>query len=237
MPGTNSLVDQNYVFDFKLEILRYCQSDVNILRQCCLQFRELFRDVTDIDPFASCLTIASACNMVFRKTFLQENTIAIIPPSGYKPENKQSVIALKMLAFIAQRDALAIRHSRNHGEQRIGKYLVDGFNADSNTVWEIQGCLWHGCGRCYSGDTINPVNHLTMHELRQRTLEKITFLKNSGYNVVEIWTCDIERELATDPEMKNFFDNFEISEPLEPRHAFYGGRTNATRLLYEDPVQ
>jgi hypothetical protein len=26
--------------------------------------------------------------------------------------------------------------------------------------------------------------------------------------------------------MKDFFDNFEISEPLEPRHAIFGGRTN-----------
>ncbi|CAB4000449.1 DNA polymerase [Paramuricea clavata] len=33
--------------------------------------------------------------------------------------------------------------------------------------------------------------------------------------------------------MKDFFDNFEISEPLEPRHAFFGGRTNATCLYYD----
>ena len=48
---------------------------------------------------------------------VKENTIAVIPPCGYKPENKQSVIALKMLAWIAQRDNIAIRHARNHGEQ------------------------------------------------------------------------------------------------------------------------
>ena len=76
-------------------------------------------------------------------------------------------------------------------------------------------------------------NHMTMQDLKQRTLEKIQFLKDHGYNVVEIWTCDIERQLATEPEMKDFFDNFEISEPLEPRHAFFGGRTNATRLYYD----
>ena len=80
---------------------------------------------------------------------------------------------------------------------------------------------------------VNPINHITMQDLKQRTLEKIQFLKDNGHNVVEIWTCDIERQLATEPEMKDFFDNFEISEPLEPRHAFFGGRTNATRLFYE----
>ena len=206
---------------------------MDILRRCCLEFRELFREITDVDPFAQCLTIASACNLVFRKTFLKENTIAVIPPCGYKPENKQCVIALKMLAWIAQRDNIAIRHGRNHGEQRIGKYPVDGYNAEFNTVWEIQGCMWHGCTKCYARDTVNPVNHLTMHDLRQRTLEKVQFLKDTGCKVIEIWTGDIERQLAVDPEMKKFFDNFEVSEPLEPRQAFFGGRTNATRLFYD----
>jgi hypothetical protein len=74
---------------------------------------------------------------------------------------------------------------------------------------------------------------MTMQYLKQRTLEKIQFLKDNGYNVVEIWTCDIECQLATEPGMKDFFDNFEISEPLEPRHAFFGGSTNATRLYYD----
>ena len=216
----NDLVRKEHVFDFQAEILRYCQSDVDILRRCCLEFRELFREITDVDPFPQCRTIASACNLVFRKTFLKENTIAVIPPCGYKPESKQSVIALKMLAWIAQRDNIAIRHARNHGEQCIGKYPVDGYNAEFNTVWEIQGCMWHGCTKCYARDTVNPVNHLTMHDLRQRTLEKVEFLKDSGCNVVEIWTCDIERQLAVDPEMKEFFDNFEVSEPLEATTSF-----------------
>ena len=114
----NDLVRKEHVFDFQVEILRYCQSDVDIVRRCCLEFRELFREISDVDQFAQCLTIASACDLVFRKTFLKENTIAVISPCGYKPENKQSVIALKMLAWIAQRDNIAIRHARNHGEQR-----------------------------------------------------------------------------------------------------------------------
>ena len=64
-------------------------------------------------------------------------------------------------------------------------------------------------------------------------VEKVQFLKDTGCKVIEIWTCDIERQLAVDPEIKEFFDNFEVSEPLEPRQAFFGGRTNATRLFYD----
>ena len=109
-----------------------------------------------------------------------------------------------MLAWIAQRDNIAIHHARNHGKQHIGKYPVDGYNAELNTVWEIQGCMWHGCTKCYAHDTINSVNHLTMQDLHQQTLEKVQFLKDSGCKVIEIWTCDIERQLAVDSEMKTF---------------------------------
>ena len=72
MEWHNGLKENNYVFNFQEEILSYCRSDVDILRRCCLEFRELFRDITNIDPFEKCLTIASACNLVFRTNFLKE---------------------------------------------------------------------------------------------------------------------------------------------------------------------
>ena len=229
----NELKANNYIFNFQEEILKYCRSDVDILRRCCLEFRELFSSVTNIDPFEKCLTIASACNLVFRKNFLRERSIAIIPPHGYRPQDKQSVIALKWLAYTAQLNDLSIRHSRNFGEQRIGKYRVDGYHQESNTIYEFHGCFWHGCIRCYARDTINPVNQQTMQDLHQRTLEKTRYLKGQGYNVVEVWECDVRRELEVNNEMKTYFDTFEIAEPLEPRHAFYGGRTNATKLFHQ----
>ena len=34
-------VESNYLFDFKKEIIKYCRSDVDILRKCCMQFREM----------------------------------------------------------------------------------------------------------------------------------------------------------------------------------------------------
>ena len=104
MEWHKNLKDDNYVFDFQQEILGYCRSDVDILRRCCLEFRKMFRDVTGIDPFEKCLTIASACNLVFRTNFLQENTIAIIPPHGYRPKDKQSLLALKWLSYKAEKN-------------------------------------------------------------------------------------------------------------------------------------
>ena len=85
--------DSGYVFDFAKEIKAYCTSDVDILRRSCMEFRELFRDSTGIDPFEKCLTIASACQLVYRTNFLKENTIAIFN-SDRQLKMKQSNIAV-----------------------------------------------------------------------------------------------------------------------------------------------
>lgn len=135
--------ENNYKL-FQDEILGYCRSDVDILRRCCLQFRELFRDVTEIDPFEKCVTIASACNLVYRTNYLQENTIAIIPPHGYCPENKQSLFAQKWLSYTAEKNEIYIQHARNGGEKCVGSYLLDGYHEETNTAYEVHGCFWPG---------------------------------------------------------------------------------------------
>jgi hypothetical protein len=214
----NDLVNKEYVFDFQAEILSYCQSDVEFLRRCCLEFRELFSQITDVDPFASCLTIASACNPVFRKTFLQENTIAVILPYEYKPENKQSDIALKMLAWSLN----AIISLFATPAIKANNVLV----STSSMGLMPNSTLTFGRSRDACAMAVYARSSTT-------NTGKKRFLEDAGYNAVQIRTCDIERQLAIEPEMKDFLDNFEISEPLEPRHAFFGGRTNATRFFYE----
>ena len=65
-------VDNNYVFDFRHEILKYCRSDVDILAQCCRLYREMFKNVTSMDgdvktgmdPFDTATTIAAYCMQV-----------------------------------------------------------------------------------------------------------------------------------------------------------------------------
>ena len=72
-----------------------------------------------------------------------------------------------------------------------------------------------------------------MHDLYEATLEKTMHLKSLNFNVVEIWECQINQQLKNNAEMKAYFDNFQVVEPLEPRDAFYGGRTNVTKLFHE----
>ena len=81
-------------FALKDEILKYCRSDVDSLRKGCLTFRKMLMDVTckdelqEIDPFESCITITSACNLVFRRNFLVNESIGIIPVNGYTSEHR-----------------------------------------------------------------------------------------------------------------------------------------------------
>ena len=137
------LKDCHYVFDFAKEIKAYCASDVDILRRSCMEFRELFRDSTGIDPFEKCLTIASACQLVYRANFLKESTIAIFN-SDRQLKMKQSNMAVKWLSYVSEKEGICIEHVRNGGEKRVGRYSLDGYHQESNTAYEFQGCLWHG---------------------------------------------------------------------------------------------
>ena len=136
-------VANNYTFDFREEIIKYCRSDVDIMRKCCLLYREMFRKETDIDPFNKSLTIASYCQEVYRTNFLKKDTIAVFQPDR-QLKIKQSNVAVKWLSYISEKEDLCIQHVRNGGEKQFGDYSLDGYCEETHTAYEFQGCFWHG---------------------------------------------------------------------------------------------
>ena len=76
-------------------------------------------------------------------------------------------------------------------------------------------------------------NQEMMEQRYSNTLKKVNYLESHGFVVVQKWECELKKELKEDEEMKRFFDEYEIVDPLQPRDAFYGGRTNATKLFHE----
>ena len=140
-------VENNYVFDFREEIIKYCRSDVDILAKCCMMYREMFREKTGIDPFDKALTIASYCHQVYRTKFLHEDTIAIFSHARQLKTN-QSVEAIKWLSYTAEKEDIHIQHVRNGGERRVGNYSLDGYCEETHTAYEFQGCFWHGKNLC-----------------------------------------------------------------------------------------
>ena len=131
----NDLRSRNYVFNFQEELLKYCRSDVDILRRSMMKFRRDFIQVTSLDPLQNSITIASACNLLFRNSYLKPNTIGIIPPNGYQPQRKYSNKAIKWLSWVASQEGIRIQHARNGGEVKIGPYFVDGHHKESKTVY------------------------------------------------------------------------------------------------------
>ena len=65
----------------KQEILAYCMDDVNVLRQACCAFRNLFLKLVKIDPFLQAITISPNSNKVLRTMFLKPGTFKY-PESG-----------------------------------------------------------------------------------------------------------------------------------------------------------
>ena len=136
-------VANNYRYDFREEIIKYCRSDVDILRKCCLLYREMLREESDIDPFNKSLTVASYCQEVYRTNFLEKDTIAIFN-NDRQWKIKQSNVAVTWLSYVSEKEDLYIKHVRNGGEKRVERYSLDGYCEETNTAYEFQGCFWHG---------------------------------------------------------------------------------------------
>jgi hypothetical protein len=49
------------LFRNKDELLAYCMDNVNVLRQTCCAFRNLFLKLVKMDPFREAITISSIC--------------------------------------------------------------------------------------------------------------------------------------------------------------------------------
>ena len=174
---------------------------------------------------------------------LEKNTIAVEPLRGWRGANtNHSLKALQWLYLkeheIPKQGASAdrIRHIRNGGEQTVRtavtSYFVDGFDPVTNTVYEFNGCLYHGCPVCYPNRQAKhyATPDRTVEELFQATINKRMALLRAGYTVVEMWECEWQKLVDTNEEVQRFLASLELVPPLEPRDAFFGGRTGAVSL-------
>ena len=94
----------------------------------------------------SCTTIASACNRDLRQNRMESNTLASEPLHGWRPNTNHSHVSLEWLHWEDSK-LHRIQHARNKGEFRIpnSNYTVDGYDEVTKTVYEFQGCFYHGC--------------------------------------------------------------------------------------------
>ena len=226
------------VFNIKEELIAYCDMDVTILLRCVMYFRDLFREISGLDPFTRAITLPGACMEVFRTSFLKSTTITITPSCGYEPKRKASFIGTVWLDYIEKTNSICLRR-----EERIGPYFADAYDPKTNTVYEFFGCIFHGCITCFPSNRTfqrNPINQQNMDELYQKVEAKRLFYQQHDYKLVEIWECEFKNLTREDAGLQEFLRrkmrnlrNSSVRPPLDARQSFYGGRVNAAKLFHE----
>ena len=243
-------VERGEKYDFKKELLEYCQSDVELLRKGCEAFTNQFSQEARFNPFEKCTTIAAACNLYWRCSIKEDTPaakIAVRPLRGWHgAQINQSNAALQWLAYEESLlplggDGDQIKHARNGGEKKVwtskGQEFVDGWCKNGKIAFEFLGCLWHGCLRCYPKRRNAPhavMPDRTFNEVHRATQEKLKRLKEAKEvkTVKSIWECRWKKLVEENEEIKRVVSQLERVDPLVPREAFFGGRTGAVSLYY-----
>ena len=100
--------------------------------------------------------------------------------------------------YLQQSENIKILHQRNHSSEiRIGPYLVDGYDPETKTVYEFNGCYHHGCSVC-GYDKSDKGKEL---KIRTEAREKYLFEQTDVVaNVRTIWSHEFTRKMKKKSE-------------------------------------
>lgn len=230
-------------WNFKKELLEYCQSDVKLLKEGCLKFAAGFQKECGFNPLKENITIASACHNYWRNYQMIPYSVAVEPPhgwSGIRPS--QSKIGFQWLYIQDQKlGGNRIKHAANGGEQTLliparGKVRVDGYDPITKKVYEFLGCEFHGCKKCKPNNRqAKPWHHpdRTVAEMFDLTQKKIEVIRKAGYPVIAEWECNFRRKIAREPQLQEQVNGMDWSPPINPKDALFGGRTGLSCCYYK----
>jgi hypothetical protein len=69
----------------------------------------------------------------------------------------------------------------------IENYRVDGYDPETNTVYEFLGDYWHGNPEVYDPDEYNKSCSKTFGQLFDETNKRLEHIKSLGYNIITKW--------------------------------------------------
>ena len=139
--------------------------------------------------YLDCIDKAMPCGGYVRRT-----------GPDFKPESRLSCEdMLHWMEYLMDSEKIHILHGRNHiGEVRIGPYLVDGYDPITRTVYEFNGCYFHGCSDCEKDqDELGK-------ERKMHTKTKEKYLRLKGYNMRIIWEHEFKSQKKSDVQLKQF---------------------------------
>ena len=131
----------------------------------------------------------------------------------YQPDSWGQT-ASQWLDWEAHTQGMRIQHKYNSKEKQIGRRRlpVDGWCAQTNTVYQFHGCYWHG-HQCQEAQGImkNEKNGKTMEQLRIETEKNSKYIQQCGYNLVELWECQWKKKKAQQNELRQFLQKYRRS--------------------------
>lgn len=230
------LPDDEYFVTLKKKLVAEKQIDSDV--DDPFEFENLRVDSFDpgaCDPFAY-LTAPGMCGAIFKAKFLKRRAIAQINPAGY--ENfRYSAKACEYLQFLNIKNNSNIIHALNsptgHEICLEKKFRVDGFDKQTNTIFEFHGCFWHGCPKCIRNRAARqPVRQVSYEFLYNETIKRENELKELGYKVISIWECEWEQLKKNDKTVKEIVKNIQFKTRLNPRDSFRGGRVETSKIYF-----
>jgi G:T-mismatch repair DNA endonuclease (very short patch repair protein) len=227
-------------FDLEKAKLDYCRDDTEILLIALQEFRRAFEEVAGFDPIRYYFTLPSMSYGGFRRQFLQPDTIGITPVSGYGQQRKNSMFATSYLDLLEKKIGRKITR-----EHRIGYAYADGFDEETKTIYEINGCHWHGCLTChpFERDRKNAGTEMTYNKAYELYTEKMEFYNNltrviGGLSIVSKWECEIRQEMRQDRELRidmnkrmDYYRKLQEVGGCDLRDSYFGGRTNNRKFF------
>jgi len=144
--------------------------------------------------FLESITIASACNKVLRKPFLQPDTIGLIPTGGCTCNKNYSKKAMMWLLHMEETDGVKIMHGRNGREYKVHElpqFSVDGYCPETRTIYEFFGCYFNG-HTCQPFRDVITTRGDTLAERYVRTMSRLEQITRSGYLVKVQWECEFD---------------------------------------------
>lgn len=224
-------VENGQPYVFKQELIDYCISDVHLLKAGCEQFRDLFIEHTRVDPFGN-VTIASTCMAIFRQNFLPPNTII-----RDVPELRSSSFAKMRVEWIVWRASKLGLEVQLPNADNIDDVGWGFDNGVCSTVFHFMSDYDHGNVNVFKPTQFNRRAGTQFAVLNRRRERRHAKWEAKGYTVLKVWQSAWVSE-RTDEEFKMWredpaVDSIFPTSALDPRDAFFGGRTNACKLKYE----
>lgn len=248
----NQCLAERKQFNFRQEMVDYCHSDVTLLREGMQKFRTIFTTLKtsegmDIstDPFDYVSIAGVAFDGIYRKYFLPDNEITIVPRPTAEINNSNKSQWIQRYIDEGENvktvDEHGLQFRFNFGLNAY--YYVDGYCKETNTVFCFWNCFYNGCNVCYDSnmrtphmfdtyvkDGVERTRAVKFGELYANTISKIDKFVSRGYMVEDIWECQFSKFLKK--HRLEFNIDLRYLDPLIPRDAYFGGRVNCVKMYY-----